>query len=60
MFNRKLKQRVRELELLVERLIEVSDQNKEAISLVADEMGYEIVVDFCDDCGKEFLTLEKK
>jgi len=60
MFNRKLKQRVRELELLVERLAEVSDQNKEAISLVADEMGYEIVVDIYDECGKEFLTLEKK
>lgn len=60
MFNRKLKQRVRDLEYEVFSLDERLDNAMDLADEIVDRMGYEIVVDFCDECGEEILTLEEK
>lgn len=53
MFNRKLKQRITELEDTIIMLNDMIETNSEAIDLLADEMGAEIKV--CDCCGKLLL-----
>jgi len=53
MFNRK---RIKALEERINSLEIDALRNKEAIDLLADEMGFEI--DSCDCCGELFLNKE--
>lgn len=53
MFNRKLKQRIVELEDTIIMLNDMIEKNSEAIDLLADEMGAEIKE--CDCCGRLVL-----
>lgn len=58
MFNRKLKQRIVELEDTIIMLNDMIEKNSEAIDLLADEMGAEIVE--CDCCGRLVLDFDNE